>query len=279
MARTAVVHREVVSGLNERLVLVRHAHGEIQERLAEFLQVDQVTVSSIETGRTLPSLPILVRIAERFGVGLQWLASGQGPVLVGPLDGFHYLGDAEYAEPCRIAVELMRAERGVRSFLRLDVPGLEEQYGWLFWGLEGPSVVILPGEHKRGMMLRAFASFVLAGHRVGGSVTLSPEEFGCVTERRLTLSMVHELQSKDVVRTGFEEVLTAAGLSSRERIIIQQVLSTLAAQVASHSDQPLRLQALMTLLSRRADLIDVVWHYAVRKAADRKAPQRRGSVT
>lgn len=119
MARTVVIHGSVFAGLANRLILVRQAHAVTQEHLAQFLRVDQATISHLETGRTFPTVPLLVRIADQFEVSIDWLASGHGPILRQVSNAIHYLGDAEYAEPCPAAVELTKGRESIAFVLSI----------------------------------------------------------------------------------------------------------------------------------------------------------------
>lgn len=262
MARTAATHRDVVAGLAERLVLVRRAHGVTQEVLAALLDVDQATISHLETGRTLPTVPLLLEIASRFDVSLEWLASGRGPILRQVPNAVHYLGDAEYAEPCRAAVELMKVEESKYSFCRLDVSGLDEQYGWLFWRLDGHYIMVLPGEQKPGIMLRAFADLILAGHHLRGVLRIMPKEIQSMISRTLTVASIRDLTKRDFQWTSLEEVETATGLKPQDKRIVRDAISRLTEEVSAHTRGSVRLQDLIGLLNRRPDLIDIVADYA-----------------
>ena len=54
--------------LGERLRQLRKKLGMTQEALAKQLEIRGVRYVYMETGRALPTLPILVRIAELYGV-------------------------------------------------------------------------------------------------------------------------------------------------------------------------------------------------------------------
>ena len=54
--------------LGERLRQLRKKHGMTQEALAKQLEIRPVRYVYMENGRALPTLPILVRIAELYGV-------------------------------------------------------------------------------------------------------------------------------------------------------------------------------------------------------------------
>jgi len=267
MARTVIIHGSVVGDLANRLVLVRRAHGLTQQCLAQLLQLDQAAISHLETGRTFPTVPLLVQIANQFDVSVDWLVRGRGPILRQLSDGVHYLGDEEYAEPCRAAVELMKREENKYSFCRLDVSGLDEQYGWLFWGLAGPYIIVLPGEQKPGIMLRAFADFIISGHCVQGVLDIDPKVLSSIINRTLTVASVQDLTKRDFQRTGLEEVEAAAGLKVQDKRIVLNAIARLTDEVpVPKARDSVRLQDLLTLLKSRPDLIDTVAEYARDKA-------------
>ena len=266
MARTVIIHGSVVGDLANRLVLVRRAHGLTQQRLAQLLHVDQATISNLETGRTVPTVPLLLQIAYRFDVSLDWLASGHGPILRQVFDTVHYLGDAEYAEPCRAAVELLKAEESKYSFCRLDVSGLDEQYGWLFWRLDGPYITVLPGEQKPGIMLRSLADLIISGHHLRGVLRIIPKQLQSMINRTLTVAGVRDLVRGDFQRTGLEEVETATGLKSQDKRIVRDAITRLAKEETARVCDPGQLDELIGLLNLRPELINIVTEYARNKA-------------
>ena len=266
MARTVIIHGSVVGDLANRLVLVRRAHGLTQQRLAQLLHVDQATISNLETGRTVPTVPLLLQIAYRFDVSLDWLASGHGPILRQVFDTVHYLGDAEYAEPCRAAVELLKAEESKYSFCRLDVSGLDEQYGWLFWRLDGPYITVLPGEQKPGIMLRSLADLIISGHHLRGALIVLPKQLQSMINRTLTGAGIRDLVKADFQRTGLEEVETATGLRSQDKRIVRDAITRLAKEETARVCDPGQLDELIGLLNLRPELINIVTEYARNKA-------------
>lgn len=59
--------------LGERLRQLRKERGMTQEALAQQLQIRRVRYVYMESGKALPTLPILVRIAELYGVSTDYL--------------------------------------------------------------------------------------------------------------------------------------------------------------------------------------------------------------
>jgi putative transcriptional regulator len=59
-------------GIENNIRRLRFAHGEItQQELAERVGVTRQTIIALEAGRYAPSLPLAVRIARVFGVGIE----------------------------------------------------------------------------------------------------------------------------------------------------------------------------------------------------------------
>ena len=60
------------AGIENTIRRLRFEHGEMtQQALAERVGVTRQTIIALEAGRYAPSLPIAVRIARVFGVGVE----------------------------------------------------------------------------------------------------------------------------------------------------------------------------------------------------------------
>lgn len=57
-----------------RLTLLMLEHGETQLSLAEAIDGDNVSISRYVTRRAVPRLEMLIRIADHYGVSLDYLA-------------------------------------------------------------------------------------------------------------------------------------------------------------------------------------------------------------
>jgi transcriptional regulator with XRE-family HTH domain len=66
-----------MSDIGKHILKYRKARGLSQDDLAERLYVARQTVSSWETGRTMPDIAMLTRIAEAVGVGIEQLIYGK----------------------------------------------------------------------------------------------------------------------------------------------------------------------------------------------------------
>lgn len=60
-------------GLGKRIKLLRNGQEITQDQLAEFLNVSRQSVWGYENNSVEPSLDVLVRIADRFNVSLDYL--------------------------------------------------------------------------------------------------------------------------------------------------------------------------------------------------------------
>lgn len=61
-----------------RIKQLRLAHGEVQAQLATALGLSRSHITNIENGKDAASLEMLVAIARRYQVGLEWLVTGSG---------------------------------------------------------------------------------------------------------------------------------------------------------------------------------------------------------
>ncbi|MBS5983903.1 MAG: helix-turn-helix transcriptional regulator [Clostridium butyricum] len=59
--------------LGERIKLLRKEHGITQDQLAEYINVSRSSVNGYENDGVEPSLNVLVKIADRFNVSLDYL--------------------------------------------------------------------------------------------------------------------------------------------------------------------------------------------------------------
>ena len=152
------------------------------------------------------------------------------------------------------------------SFCRLDVSGLDEQYGWLFWRLDGPYITVLPGEQKPGIMLRSLADLIISGHHLRGVLRIIPKQLQSMINRTLTVAGVRDLVRGDFQRTGLEEVETATGLRSQDKRIVRDAITRLAKEETARVCDPGQLDELIGLLNLRPELINIVTEYARNKA-------------
>lgn len=65
--------------LRQRLIGLRQKEGLLQRDVADQLHIDRSTYSYYERGKTNPPLDILIKLADYFGVSLDYLAGRDGP--------------------------------------------------------------------------------------------------------------------------------------------------------------------------------------------------------
>ena len=73
----------MVSGMNfsERIQAVREKAGITQAEFAKACKITRSAISQIESGLTKrPSAAVLLKISQQFGVSLEWLITGKGPM-------------------------------------------------------------------------------------------------------------------------------------------------------------------------------------------------------
>ncbi len=78
MSRRKNVDLESDETLVDRLYSIRLSEGLDKLGMAGQLRVDSKTYYKYESGERRPGQPILIRIAQRFGVSLDWLILGEG---------------------------------------------------------------------------------------------------------------------------------------------------------------------------------------------------------
>ena len=170
MRATTTLHKHIVAGIGQRVALLRSAHGHSQEKLAELLRVDRATISSVESERTLISLPAVVMIAQFYEAQLDWLARGNGYIFHPRSSGLRVLGG--HAFECRAATRLAAATRHPMPFCQLE---WNEAFGWLFEGQDELLVISLDDDtmlHK----WRDLCDLLGAGHQFKGFAEVSENE-------------------------------------------------------------------------------------------------------
>jgi SOS-response transcriptional repressor LexA len=75
-------NNKVIGSMNDRFVYVHKYMAMSGIDFANALGIAAAIVSSIETGKREPSKDVLIRLAEKFGVNLHWLLTGEGEMLI-----------------------------------------------------------------------------------------------------------------------------------------------------------------------------------------------------
>ena len=92
-----------MTGFAKRLTQLRESKDLKKNQLADILNVSDSCISQYESGRSMPGCDILVRIAQHFGVSVDYLLGndcndGFAPLMEGFSDGMDY---AFFAMRCR----------------------------------------------------------------------------------------------------------------------------------------------------------------------------------
>lgn len=65
--------------IGSRVKQIRAKAGETQDAVAELLQLEKASISRKERGKTVFSVEELLTLAQRYGVSLDWLVTGEVP--------------------------------------------------------------------------------------------------------------------------------------------------------------------------------------------------------
>jgi SOS-response transcriptional repressor LexA len=72
----------MVDGIKERFVIVRKHYGLNVKEFASSLDMEPTTVSSIESGKREPSKEVLLNLAIKYAISLNWIFTGLGDMLL-----------------------------------------------------------------------------------------------------------------------------------------------------------------------------------------------------
>ncbi len=70
------IGKRAIRRFGNRVAQLRKARRLTQLELAEILETDQVYISRLECGKIGPTLPMLAKIADRFGITISELCDG-----------------------------------------------------------------------------------------------------------------------------------------------------------------------------------------------------------
>jgi len=102
--------KKIVDGVGKRISAYRKDKGLTQPQLGERLNLHHSTISQIEKGAIVPTLPHLLKISELFGLGLDELIFGDGKSI--SLSGF-----GPYEDEIIGLLEYMRTNKAVMHFV------------------------------------------------------------------------------------------------------------------------------------------------------------------
>jgi len=96
---------------------IKHVRGQgPQKEFAKRLGFSSSYLSEVESGKTKPSLELLVRISHITNYSLHWLLTGEGPMLLEPSEGMvkeHLASYGELDEFALIPLIVLERERGI----------------------------------------------------------------------------------------------------------------------------------------------------------------------
>jgi SOS-response transcriptional repressor LexA len=72
----------MIDGIKERFVIIRRYYGLNVKDFAASLDMEPTTVSSIESGKREPSKEVLLNLAIRYAISLNWIFTGLGEMLL-----------------------------------------------------------------------------------------------------------------------------------------------------------------------------------------------------
>ena len=98
--------------LGRRLRRAREEAGLTQDKASQEVEIDQTTLSKWENGQGSPDALTVIRLADLYGVRLEWLATEQQPMRVGApdpsIEGIRADGRAEAVRLMQSALDKIR---------------------------------------------------------------------------------------------------------------------------------------------------------------------------
>ncbi|MEQ9617722.1 MAG: helix-turn-helix domain-containing protein [Deltaproteobacteria bacterium] len=105
--------------IGERIKAVRQEFGISQKVFGEGIGIADSYVSEIESGKKTPSLTILLAIAFKYGVSLDWLKSGKGE---------KYIKEATYLTNKEIQIlKTLRNKKELHAFVVLLIEKFKDK--------------------------------------------------------------------------------------------------------------------------------------------------------
>lgn len=80
----------------KQLKLLMHELGIKQRKLAELAGMNESNISRLAGGTSTPTLKFLILLVENYGVSLNWLILGEGPMLLSEIDNTDYAQRDEF---------------------------------------------------------------------------------------------------------------------------------------------------------------------------------------
>jgi transcriptional regulator with XRE-family HTH domain len=101
-----------------RLKIFRNHLGLIQAQLGKILDMNQTSITSIEKGKSLPTIPVLMYLREHYHLSILWLLTGEGEMIDENLEKKAEPVDyGEYKEEMKDLLFLLDNVQEVREFV------------------------------------------------------------------------------------------------------------------------------------------------------------------
>jgi transcriptional regulator with XRE-family HTH domain len=184
-AQSQQYDRAVDSALGSRIFNLRAAAALTQAEFAAAAGVSKPVITRCEHGEVTPDLKTILGIASAFGVSVNWLVTGQGPIFDDEPPGLVKLSQPDDVHSFRAAVQLLSASPVPLDFALLEyVPakigegfavtgGIWLQTDWLAKRRCG---LLLPNSLSAYEKVAWLSTWVSAGHRFHGAFTLSRDK-------------------------------------------------------------------------------------------------------
>jgi DNA-binding XRE family transcriptional regulator len=101
-----------------RLKIFRNHLGLIQAQLGKILDMNQTSITSIEKGKSLPTIPVIMYLRDHYHLSILWLLTGEGEMVDKTLEkGAKPVDYGEYKEEMKDLLFLLDNVQEVREFV------------------------------------------------------------------------------------------------------------------------------------------------------------------
>lgn len=173
------------SAIGARVRALRAATGWGQAKFAAAAGVSKPVITKCEHAEVTPDLKSILGIASAFGVSVNWLVTGQGPIFADEPPGLVKLAQPDDVQSFRAAVQLLSASPVPLDFALLEyVPATLGDGGgltggiWLEpnWRVTRRCGLLLPNSFSSYELVTWLCAWVVAGHRFHGAFALRRDE-------------------------------------------------------------------------------------------------------
>lgn len=246
--RTPRQGRQDDSGLGARIYNLRAATGCTQAEFATVAGVTKPVITRSERSQVIPDLKTILGIAQAFGVDVNWLATGQGPIFADAPPGLVKLAKPNDGNSFRAAIQLLGASPVPLTFglieyspPRIDAGlaatgGIFLQPNWLAWRRCG---LILPQSLSAYDKVAWLSSWVSAGHLFQGAFTLTHDR-----ANELSLMSPGFVSESQAGRVAWQRIVRIT--HAPDRVLfpeIDQVRASLPAAQVERLEEAVRLLA------------------------------------